>query len=75
MAKAKKESTIWFKYTVTNCSMSRRFPNTTFDAQVTMISIESNSARVRLYLNGELITGNYDISATQLFEQLKIVPR
>lgn len=76
MARAKKtESNVWFKYTATDCNISRKYPNVVFDAQVIMVSIESNSARVRLFLDGELITGNYDISATQIFEQLKIVPR
>lgn len=76
MAKSKRtESNIWFKYSFPEQPHYEHIWGVVFDAQLTMLSIESNSARVRLYRDGEMFTANYDIPATQFFEQMQIVPK
>lgn len=77
MAKSKRiESTIWFKYVFPERPYYEHLWGKVLKAQLTMLSVESNSARVRLYHeDGTLFTANYDISATQFFEQMQIVPK
>lgn len=69
-------SQIWFKYVMPAKSFYNVDQGVTFDAQLLTLAVETNSARVRLFHeNGNLYRSNYDISATQFFEQMQVVPK